>query len=47
LAAAHTLRADVNQARHDGERSLMAKGIYSWAAHESREKAAELELDTR
>jgi alkyl sulfatase BDS1-like metallo-beta-lactamase superfamily hydrolase len=44
LAAAQALRADVNQARHDHERSLMAKGIYSWAAHESREHASLLEV---
>jgi alkyl sulfatase BDS1-like metallo-beta-lactamase superfamily hydrolase len=36
-------RAEVNEARVAHERSLMSRGIYSWAAHESRRRLAELE----
>ncbi|MER5969195.1 alkyl sulfatase dimerization domain-containing protein [Streptomyces sp. NPDC002055] len=35
-AALHAVRAEVNAARADAETSLMARGIYSWAAAESR-----------
>lgn len=38
---AHRARADVNEARAKAERSTMAKGVYRWAAAESREKAAD------
>lgn len=37
-AALHTVRAEVNQARADSEASLMAKGIFTWAANESRKR---------
>ena len=35
----HTVRAEVFAARAREEASTMSKGIYSWAAHESSEKA--------
>jgi len=35
----HELRAEVYQRRRDGETSLMAKGIFGFAANESRTKA--------
>ena len=35
----HRVRADVNQARAQAERSTMAKGVYRWAAAESEDKA--------
>ena len=38
-ADAHRVRADVNEARAKGERSTMSKGVFRWAATESREKA--------
>jgi alkyl sulfatase BDS1-like metallo-beta-lactamase superfamily hydrolase len=37
----HGLRAEVYQQRRDGETSLMAKGIFGFAANESRAKADE------
>ncbi|MCB1007088.1 MAG: MBL fold metallo-hydrolase, partial [Acidimicrobiales bacterium] len=40
-ADAHRVRADVNDARARAERSTMAKGVFRWAATESREKAGE------
>ncbi|MGW3175804.1 alkyl sulfatase dimerization domain-containing protein [Streptomyces sp. NPDC001153] len=40
-ATAHAARADVNQARAESEASLMAQGIFTWAAAESRERCAE------
>ena len=36
---AHRVRSDVNEARAKAERSTMAKGVFRWAATESREKA--------
>ena len=36
----HATRAEIYQARRDRETSMMAKGIFSWAANESAEKAA-------
>ena len=36
---AHRVRADVNEARARAERSTMAKGVFRWAATESREQA--------
>ena len=39
-AEVHSIRAEVNRARVAAESSLMAKGIFSWAEHESREAAA-------
>ncbi|MER6570783.1 alkyl sulfatase dimerization domain-containing protein [Streptomyces sp. NPDC001093] len=39
-ATAHAARADVNQARAESEASLMAQGIFTWAAAESRERCA-------
>lgn len=41
-AAAHAVRAEVFGARVSAEASLMAKGIFGWAAHESAEIAAAL-----
>jgi alkyl sulfatase BDS1-like metallo-beta-lactamase superfamily hydrolase len=41
-AAAHAARADVFAARVAAEPSLMAKGVFTWAEHESRERAANL-----
>lgn len=38
-AALHTVRAEVNEARAAAEDSLMARGIFSWAAAESRRLA--------
>ncbi len=38
-ADAHRVRSEVNEARAKAERSTMAKGVYRWAAAESREKA--------
>ncbi len=35
---AHRVRADVNEARAKAERSTMAKGVFRWAAAESRAK---------
>jgi alkyl sulfatase BDS1-like metallo-beta-lactamase superfamily hydrolase len=35
----HQVRADVFGARAHAEASTMSKGIFSWAAHESNEKA--------
>jgi alkyl sulfatase BDS1-like metallo-beta-lactamase superfamily hydrolase len=35
-AAVHRVRAEVNEARAAAEPSLMAKGVYRWAARESR-----------
>jgi alkyl sulfatase BDS1-like metallo-beta-lactamase superfamily hydrolase len=40
-AGAHTTRAEVNEARVDAEPSLMAKGIFGWAARESRKAAGD------
>ncbi|MGW1171878.1 alkyl sulfatase dimerization domain-containing protein [Streptomyces sp. NPDC002550] len=40
-ATVHAARADVNQARAESEASLMAQGIFTWAAAESRERCAE------
>ncbi len=37
--AVHSIRADLYQARRDGETSLMAKGLFGAAANESRAKA--------
>ena len=37
--AAHGARADIYEARRRAESSLMAKGIYGWAARQSRERA--------
>ena len=39
---AQRARAEVNEARRDHERSLMARGIYAWAAHESRRHLEDL-----
>jgi hypothetical protein len=36
---AHTARADVYEARVAAEPSLMAKGIFGWAARSSRKRA--------
>ena len=36
--AVHEIRAEVFQRRRDGETSLMAKGIYGYAANESKDK---------
>jgi alkyl sulfatase BDS1-like metallo-beta-lactamase superfamily hydrolase len=36
--AVHRVRADVNERRAKAERSTMAKGVYRWAAAESRTK---------
>ena len=41
-ADAQRVRAEVNEARKGHERSLMARGIYSWAAHESRRRLDDL-----
>ena len=38
-APAHAVRASVNERRAKAERSTMAKGVYRWAAAESRTKA--------
>jgi alkyl sulfatase BDS1-like metallo-beta-lactamase superfamily hydrolase len=38
---AHAIRAEVFQARRNGETSLMAKGIFGYAANESKAKAGE------
>jgi alkyl sulfatase BDS1-like metallo-beta-lactamase superfamily hydrolase len=38
-AHAHALRAEIYQKRRDSETSLMAKGIFGYAANESKEKA--------
>lgn len=38
-APAHAVRAEVNRARVGAESSLMAKGIFGWAEHESSELA--------
>lgn len=38
-AAVHRARADVNERRGEAEASTMAKGIFGWAAVESRERA--------
>jgi alkyl sulfatase BDS1-like metallo-beta-lactamase superfamily hydrolase len=38
--AAHGVRAEVNRARVAAEHSLMAKGIFAWAQHESEQAAA-------
>jgi hypothetical protein len=35
-AAPHQVRADVNEARAAAEPSLMAQGVFRWAARESR-----------
>ena len=35
-SAAHQVRADVNEARAAAEPSLMAQGVFRWAARESR-----------
>ncbi|MEV8565209.1 alkyl sulfatase dimerization domain-containing protein [Streptomyces sp. NPDC051322] len=39
--ALHSVRAEVNQARAEAESSLMARGIFSWAAGESRAHTAD------
>jgi alkyl sulfatase BDS1-like metallo-beta-lactamase superfamily hydrolase len=39
-AEAHAVRAEVYEARVAAEPSLMAKGIYGWAARDSRERMA-------
>lgn len=39
-AETHAVRAEVNRARVAAESSLMAKGIFGWAQHESAEIAA-------
>ena len=36
--AVHTARAEVNQARAQAEESLMARGIFTWSAAESRRR---------
>ena len=36
------VRRDVNQARLERERSLMAQGIYRWAVNESTEQIEQL-----
>ncbi len=38
--AVHEIRADVYQARRDAESSLMSKGVFAWAANESRARLA-------
>ena len=38
-ARVHEIRAEVFQRRRDGETSLMAKGIFGFAANESRDRA--------
>ncbi|MGC0314236.1 alkyl sulfatase dimerization domain-containing protein [Kitasatospora acidiphila] len=38
-AALHAVRAEVNQARAEAETSLMARGIFTWTAAESRERS--------
>jgi alkyl sulfatase BDS1-like metallo-beta-lactamase superfamily hydrolase len=38
-AAVHSIRAELYQARRNGETSLMAKGLFGAAANESRAKA--------
>ena len=43
----HTARAEVFGARAREEASTMSKGIYSWAEHESREKAVSEAKDNR
>ena len=40
-AQVHEVRAEVFQRRRDGETSLMAKGIFGFAANESRSRAGE------
>jgi alkyl sulfatase BDS1-like metallo-beta-lactamase superfamily hydrolase len=40
LASAHEARASVNRARANAEASTMAKGVFSWAASESRQRDA-------
>ncbi|HEX6311534.1 MAG TPA: alkyl sulfatase dimerization domain-containing protein [Acidimicrobiia bacterium] len=40
-ADAHRARADVNEARAAAERSTMSKGVFSWAAAESRREASD------
>ena len=37
--AVHEARADVNARRRDDATSLMAKGIYTWAETESRDRS--------
>ncbi|MGW1805550.1 alkyl sulfatase dimerization domain-containing protein [Streptomyces sp. NPDC002078] len=37
-ATVHAARADVNQARAEAESSLLAQGIFTWAAAESRQR---------
>lgn len=46
-ATLHDARAEVNRARVAAERSLMAKGIFSWAEHESSETAVALRSGER
>jgi alkyl sulfatase BDS1-like metallo-beta-lactamase superfamily hydrolase len=40
-AHAHAIRAEVFQRRRDGETSLMAKGIFGYAANESKARAGD------
>ncbi|MFE8946138.1 alkyl sulfatase dimerization domain-containing protein [Streptomyces sp. NPDC007856] len=37
-ATVHAARADINEARAEAESSLMAQGIFTWAAAESRQR---------
>jgi len=39
--AVHRVRAEVNQARAAAERSVMAQGVFRWAARESRRACQE------
>jgi len=39
-AGVHAVRAEVFGARAKQEASTMSKGVFSWAAHESKEKSA-------
>ncbi|MGZ8762887.1 MAG: alkyl sulfatase dimerization domain-containing protein, partial [Acidimicrobiia bacterium] len=38
LASAHDARVAVNRARAKAEASTMAKGVFSWAVSESRDR---------
>jgi Tfp pilus assembly protein PilF len=39
--ALHEARAEIYRARVKDERSLMARGVFSWAAHESTQVSEE------
>lgn len=47
LATAHKARVSVNRARTAAETSTMAKGVFSWAASESRDRLGDVASDPR